>query len=432
MFDSVREELQTKITSGRLTAQPEPAKDKSPIIVDKVSTPQSRPVNHQNTHLAFTKAATAVAGSVVATPQSAKIVVTADLVTPKTSPTLVGFQSKNPTLPDWRIQLQNAVQQRRGTSTGLATTAVKTEKPFVGQLSVAPPRAEVVKSKEIVGSEPSVSDPRVANALRRINESRKTFLEPEKKKSFPPSPNNAGSKSYKFDVFQSNAVGTRTPEEGAPRNKPRLISSVPVVLKRDTNKLPPIAIDSEMAEVDVDDFGVVSDAGRPLPVEFSEIKRIRIKAEELEMGNVSGDGHETEDIEDVALFSMRFGAGLFDLIIIGFATLLLLSPIAFTQSEWLTTAGLFTFAGVCSIAMFLYMTLCLGFYGKTMGMRLFSLELVDAVENEYPTLHQAAVSSSVYLLSLIFGGAGFLTIFFNEEKRAAHDLLSGTILVREF
>jgi len=32
----------------------------------------------------------------------------------------------------------------------------------------------------------------------------------------------------------------------------------------------------------------------------------------------------------------------------------------------------------------------------------------------------------------LFGGAGFLTVFFNEEKRAAHDLLSGTILVREF
>jgi len=67
-----------------------------------------------------------------------------------------------------------------------------------------------------------------------------------------------------------------------------------------------------------------------------------------------------------------------------------------------------------------------------MGMRLFSLELVDAVENEYPTLHQAAVNSSVFILSLALGGAGFLTVFYNEEKRAIHDLLSGTILVKEF
>ncbi len=82
--------------------------------------------------------------------------------------------------------------------------------------------------------------------------------------------------------------------------------------------------------------------------------------------------------------------------------------------------------------MFVYLTSSIGFFGKTLGMRLFSLELVDAEENEYPTLHQAAVSSSLYILSLVFGGLGFLTIFFNEEKRAMHDLLSGTIIVREF
>ena len=65
-------------------------------------------------------------------------------------------------------------------------------------------------------------------------------------------------------------------------------------------------------------------------------------------------------------------------------------------------------------------------------MRLFSLELIDAEENQYPSLHQAAVHSSLFILSLAFAGVGFLPIFFNEERRAAHDLLSGTILVREF
>jgi len=67
-----------------------------------------------------------------------------------------------------------------------------------------------------------------------------------------------------------------------------------------------------------------------------------------------------------------------------------------------------------------------------MGMRLFSLEIVDAMENEYPTLQQAAISSSLFLISLAFAGSGFITAFFNEERRAIHDLLSGTIVVREF
>jgi uncharacterized RDD family membrane protein YckC len=76
------------------------------------------------------------------------------------------------------------------------------------------------------------------------------------------------------------------------------------------------------------------------------------------------------------------------------------------------------------VVMFIYLTSSIGMFGRSIGMRLFSLELVDVEQNEYPTFHQAAVSSSVYLLSLIFGGVGFLTIPFNEEKRAVHDIVS--------
>jgi uncharacterized RDD family membrane protein YckC len=65
-------------------------------------------------------------------------------------------------------------------------------------------------------------------------------------------------------------------------------------------------------------------------------------------------------------------------------------------------------------------------------MRLFSLELVDIEGEHYPTIHQAAVSSAVYILSLTFGGAGFLTLLFNDEKRAVHDIVSKTIVVKGF
>jgi uncharacterized RDD family membrane protein YckC len=82
--------------------------------------------------------------------------------------------------------------------------------------------------------------------------------------------------------------------------------------------------------------------------------------------------------------------------------------------------------------MFVYLTTAIGMFGRSFGMRLFSLELIDIEENEYPTFHQAAVSSSVYLLSLVFGGIGFLTMLFNEEKRAVHDIVSGTIVVKEY
>ena len=97
----------------------------------------------------------------------------------------------------------------------------------------------------------------------------------------------------------------------------------------------------------------------------------------------------------------------------------------------MSAAGFLAIGASVAIVMFLYLTISLAFVGRTVGMRLFSLELVDVEENAYPTLHQAAVNSAVYLLSIGVAGVGFIPLFFNEERRAAHDILSGTILIRE-
>ena len=53
-------------------------------------------------------------------------------------------------------------------------------------------------------------------------------------------------------------------------------------------------------------------------------------------------------------------------------------------------------------------------------------------ENEHNMIEQAAISSLVYLIGFAFAGIGFLTLFLNDEKRAAHDLVSRTIVVKEF
>ena len=349
---------------------------------------------------------------------------TAELVAPNTSPTLVGFQAKSTSLPEWRLQMQNAVQQRKGNSGDLGHTF-----PTNGGAAL---KAEPIRVPEPIAV---IADLRVANALRRIEESRKTFLEPavEPKKpmaakAFPLRP---------FGVVSPTGSGTSTTHSPA-MQKPRLVTptDMPVVAKRDTNKLPPLGV-PVMKKVEPTKIDIyepveprIAECGA-LSSEFAEIKRIRIKAEGDSIVDDETNGYTTE-IEDLAPFSMRFGAGLFDLIIGSFATMLILSPVAFSRGDWFTARGGITLVVTWAIVMFIYMTVCVGFFGKTMGMRLFSLELVDAIENEYPSLHQAAISSFLFIISLGFAGVGFLTMFFNDEKRAAHDLVSGTILVREF
>lgn len=431
MFDSVREELQTKITSGRLPRTANVEIESTPMAM-----PQQPPIFVPSPEITGRRPQPAMAmggggrtaAAVAIAPEPVRPVHTADLTPARTNPTLMGFQSKNPSVPDWRLQLQNAVQQRKG-SRGEDPLAVVSE-PRLAVARAAAPMPEAI-NPNTKAAEPQIADERVANALRRISESRDAFLEAKK---VPMAVQPAPAKPYKFDVFVGNAITPPVRTYVPAPQKPRLVAP-PIQLKRDTNKLLPIeeVIGASKTPTRIHGTSIVSTADNDAvePTEFGAIKRIRISAEPLEANSLL-DELESNDIEDLATISMRFGAGLFDLIITSFASLLILSPIAFSRGEWLTGVGLLAFTGVFSIITFFYMTICVGFFGKTMGMRLFSLELVDALENEYPSLHQAAVSSSVFLLTLFFGGAGFVTMFFNEEKRAAHDLLSGTILVREF
>ena len=422
MNDTVREELETLIVRRAPVQTPIPPAPRASIPAPTVG--PGAPVKK-------------VLDPPLAPPP--KRVVTSGLVAPKTSPTLVGFQHKDPPVPEWRLQMQNAVQQRRGGSAAVSTSGAAAA---VAVAVEAAPRAVPVSQP---APQPKIDDPRIAAAMRRIEDSRREFAEAKPTVKRPAAPaKSAPARSFPFDVVSNPApaVGAtsvtpapvrpsaavfETPASFTPP-RPKLVFPEPQAeLKRDTNKLPPIPMPSG-----------------PLPEPVAKKAEAETGSEEIEIGRIMIKGDtihitadvETEeysdDIEDLAPFSMRFGAGLFDMIIAVFSTMILLSPLAFTNSNWFSPSSMLIFVGSIALVTFVYMTVCLGFFGKTMGMRLFSLELVDASENEYPTLRQAAVNSSVFLMSLVFAGTGFLTVFFNEERRALHDLLSGTILVREF
>lgn len=412
--DSVREELQTKIGISKKLQPTHPVSKPASEIAESIARPEP------------------VAPPAPPKPV-AKPVQTVELTVQKTSPTLVGFQAKNPTVPDWRLQLQNAVRHRKVTSGGSDADAIQPS--YEKQLVTSGANALKAEYVEVAKPEPAPAhkDPRVANALKRITESRKTFLnEPVVRR--PATPAISSNKNFPFNVVQREPEPTSETRAAIRARvntppKPRLVPSAVPKKGYDTNKLPQLQEPEVISSFDMP----VALADGAAEVENIAVPRSRIVeppvaiAEEPYVEEI-----ESDEIEDLAPFSMRFNAGLFDLIIGGFASLILLSPLAFVGGDWISFSGLLTFAATSLIVMFVYMTICLGLYGKTLGMRMFSLELIDADENEYPTFHQAAVSSAAYLLALPLLGAGFLTVLFNEEKRAVHDLLSGTIIVVEF
>ena len=424
--DSVREELKPQI-SARLTPIKIEMKENSPILEapDK-PTPQ----------ISFAKSSDSIGMRHQ----------TSEITMKQTSPTLVDFNHKNATLPEWRLKLQNAVRQRQGYIAEEVETPVS---PVVRQTHLATSGANALKAEIVTEPAPVIKvetappanyeNKTLNSALQRIEKSRQQFLEPEKPEVPAAIPPQTARKNYPFHIAakQNEVPFKPTAATVNPPIKPKLAPSLRLDSEPlDTNKLPPLP-EAVKTSPGFAQRLITSLVGEMKTAEKKEVinpveSPIEIKEKIKSVETPEIIEPEVEEVDDCAPFAMRFNAGLFDLIIGSFVTLLVLAPFMLTGESWLSFGGIFTFLATCTVAMFIYMTVAVGYFGKTLGMRLFSLELVDIEGESYPTMHQAAVSSAIYLLSLIFGGIGFLTVFFNEEKRAAHDLISKTIVVREF
>ena len=350
---------------------------------------------------------------------------TAEIDVKTTVPTLVEFQSRNAAIPDWRLKMQNAVRQRIDGQPAAISAPTESAAPRTRLVTSG---ANALKAQFIEEPAPVVHhrDERIAKALQRIEKSRQTYFI-EENEEVPAAQTPAVNKNFPFTIAPKTIENPVQPlESKASVNvlpKPKLVAHTRGANgDLDTNKLSRLASTPKIA---VELPTLTKEIFEPAAHENSI--HVTSNAAEENNDSIAADG----EIDDLAPFAMRFNAGLFDLIIGSFASLILLAPFMLTGGEWFSFKGFLAFAVTSSIVMFIYMTLTTGFYGRTLGMRLFSLELIDIEENDYPTFHQAAVNSAVYLLSLLFGGIGFLTVPFNEEKRAVHDLVSGTIVVRE-
>jgi uncharacterized RDD family membrane protein YckC len=447
MNDSVREELALKISPIVKTA-------KSVIQREIPKPPIQSPVQTAAIHISIEpeyQAETFTPAPIQAPtvrPKSVQPAVqkpqTAEIASKATSPTLVDFRHKNAVVPEWRLHLQNAVRKRQDYRSHTETETVSTVVHAPQPVTLATNGATALQAETIPQNNPIVAgNPKLEAAMRRIEQSRQKYFAEEKPKPHLSAVPKPQPKTFPYVVPQQTPPDAPPkPENIAPKTPPRTFliekktetTSERKVEKFDTNKLPPLSQVMKTA-ASVESRSVVVKAPEnklkieePLDDFIEETADVTAYAE-TEVFEQTED--ESEEIEDCAPVSLRFNAGLFDLIIGSFLSFILLSPFMLLNGNLFTMQGLLAFLATFAIVMFIYMTVSVGFLGKTFGMRLFSLEIIDIEENDYPTFHQAAVNSCVYLFSLALGGIGFLPLFFNSEKRAAHDLLSGTIVVRE-
>ena len=137
-----------------------------------------------------------------------------------------------------------------------------------------------------------------------------------------------------------------------------------------------------------------------------------------------------EDVRHVRAPSLsRFVAASIDL----FVVMLLWSPFAgaveLASLNWQNLRVVITGGVIYLIVGFLYLTVSIALTGRTLGMRLFSLRVVDDRTGLIPTGSQSAGRGVIYLASLLTLGIGPLCALLDSDRRTIHDRLTRTAVV---
>jgi uncharacterized RDD family membrane protein YckC len=126
----------------------------------------------------------------------------------------------------------------------------------------------------------------------------------------------------------------------------------------------------------------------------------------------------------------RLLSGIIDLMVVCLLASPLVALVNLTQLPW-QDYRVIVFATATFVVMgFLYLTIITALTGRTMGMRLFSLRVVDARTGLIPTGTQSAGRALVYMLSIASAGIALMFTFIDREGQAPHDRFSRTAVVR--
>jgi uncharacterized RDD family membrane protein YckC len=148
-------------------------------------------------------------------------------------------------------------------------------------------------------------------------------------------------------------------------------------------------------------------------------------------GRVAAGARRSVPARERAPFALRCGALLIDYTlaaaVVAFSTLLARLFAARAAADSAITVGLI----VAAIVAALDLIVLPAFTGRTVGKWATGLR-VERKSGEPLGFARAMLRHTIgYLASLVTLGLGFLLAAFNREGRALHDLIAGTVVVRE-
>jgi uncharacterized RDD family membrane protein YckC/RNA polymerase subunit RPABC4/transcription elongation factor Spt4 len=128
-------------------------------------------------------------------------------------------------------------------------------------------------------------------------------------------------------------------------------------------------------------------------------------------------------------FWIRLGAYIIDLIVISLFNVLLLSAIGVDLSDWYAGTSTWYDPLITLAIEITYFTVLIGTWGQTMGKSALGLKVVrpDGSQLSYPRSFGRAIA---WYVSFLVVGLGFVAITLSPRKRAWHDLMVGTQVLR--
>ena len=126
----------------------------------------------------------------------------------------------------------------------------------------------------------------------------------------------------------------------------------------------------------------------------------------------------------------RFLSAMMDILVVCLLSSPAVALVRMADLKWQDTRTLLFAAGTFIVMGFVYLTISTAFTGRTLGMKLFSLRVVDARTGLIPTGGQSAARALVYMLTLASVGIALLYTFVDSERHTAHDRFTRTAVVR--
>lgn len=137
---------------------------------------------------------------------------------------------------------------------------------------------------------------------------------------------------------------------------------------------------------------------------------------------------EVVKYDHASAFARLLGA-VVDLMVVALLCAPFAALVQLTNGNWRDWRVAATGAALFFVMSFLYFTVSTALTGRTFGMRLFSLRIVDARTGLIPTGKQSAGRALVYLGTILTLGLASLYVLIDRDKQTAHDRLTRTTVI---